>query len=255
MSKYEMPAAVQAVGLACVSVADMPPSERVLARQPVAAAVITLQTRGDGHREIVAQRLSDARAAEFPLTWLVDQALVDHAPVIITAADRALLATEAAKRRFFAEPRLAALCGSLETLDPLTFMGVPVGDEAALCRRLGITFPQVNDADVERGWNTHVPNAAEEVALGIAAARLTLWAHAEAFRAAEPAAFFETLLPLRDWMETQGRAAPSLYRAVRSRPIARATSFATTYRDYREARDAGDPQATWVSFEDALFHT
>ena len=165
MSKYEM------------AVADMPPGERVLARRPVAAAAVTLQTRSDGHREMVAQRLSDARAAEFPLPWLVDQALVEHAPVIITAADRALLAADATKRRFFAEPQLAALCDGRRAVDPLTSMGATVDDEAALRRRLEIAFPQVNDADVERGWNAHVPDAAEEVALGVAAARLAMWAH------------------------------------------------------------------------------
>ncbi|MFK3889776.1 hypothetical protein [Sphingomonas sp. NPDC079357] len=255
MKKTDMPAVIQAVGLACVPVADMPASEPVLARKPVAAAVITLQARGDGHRDIIAAQVSDARDMEFPLPWLIDQALVAAAPTIITAADRVTLGVDAMARRYWAEPRLAAVCRGGNTIDPGEVFGGSLGNEAALCRRLQIPTSQVRDTEVERVWTRHTPELAMDIALGVAVSRLMLWAHGVSFASAEPDAFFETLLPLRDWMQDREAHAPSLQQAGRSRPIRRATSFASTYRDYRKARDAGDEQASWAQFEDGLFHT
>lgn len=254
MSKHAIPPVIQAVGLACTPVHDMPPGEAALARQPVAAAVITLQQRDDGHREIVAARLSDARALEFPITWLVNEALMPRAPVIVTPVDRAVLAVETMARRYMAEPRLAAMCAGVGAIDPLKLSGTAVGHEAALCRRLLIPYPLVDEVEIERGWDRDAPQAAEDVALGIAIARLMLWAHAASFAAGEPDAFFETMLPLRDWMHGEEEHSPTLARAVRCRPISRATSFAETYRQYRAARDAGEADASWISFEDGLFH-
>lgn len=255
MKNTDMPAAIQAVGLACVPIHDMPAGEPALARRTVAAAVVTLQIRSDGHREVIAARVSDARDAEFPLPWLIDQALVAAAPIIISREDRAVLGVDAMARRHWAEPRLAAVCAGTNAIDPAAVSSGRVGDEVALCRRLQIPTSQVNGTDVERSWSRHTHQPAMDVALGIAVSRLMLWAHGVSFASAEPDAFFETLLPLRDWMLDEEKDWPSLRRAVRSRPISRATSFGSTYRDYCTARDAGDPDAAWVTFEDGLFHT
>lgn len=254
MRTNDVPAAIQAVGLACVPLHDMPAGEKALARRPVAAAVLTLQRRSDGHREIVAAAMSDARDSEFPLPWLIDRALMPIAPTIITPNDRALLEVEAMARRHWAEPTLADLCDGAHTIDPRAMMGETVGDEAALCRRLQIPAPLVSDVDVERTWGRHAPETAMDVAMGQAVARLMLWAHARAFAAGEPDGFYETLPPLRDWMQDEEARWPSLRAALRSRPIARAASFAAEYRTYRDARDGGDPTATWATFEDGLFH-
>lgn len=255
MRNTELPSIIQSVGLACVPVPHMPPGEVALARQPVAAAVITLQERSDGRREIISATMSDARDMEFPLTWLIDQALVAGAPTIISPDDRAVLALDAMTRRFWAEPGLAAVCDGVNAIDPCNMPGCLIGDEAALCRRLNIPNAQITDPEIARIWNRHAPEHAIDIALGIAASRLMLWAHGAAFAFAEPDAFFETLLPLRDWMMREEKDWPSLHRAGRSRPVARATSFASTYRAYRTARDGGGEQVRMVTFEDGLFHT
>lgn len=252
-----LPTVLQSVGLACVPVPDMPPGEPALARRPVAAAVVSLQRRADGHAEVVAATLSDAHELELPLPWLVEQTLVPGAPTVVSAADRAVLAVDAAGRRYWAEPRLAALCGGAGAIEPGTLVAGSglVADEAALCRRWQVPAPLAGDAAVERGWSRHAPEAAMDAALGHAVARLMLWAHARAFADGEPDAFFETLLPLRDWMFDREGEWPSLRQASRSRPIMRAGSFASDYRRYCDARDAGDTGAAWGVFEEGLFHT
>lgn len=255
MKNTELPGTIQSVGLACVTLPDRQGQETALTRKPVAAALLTLQERSDGHREIIAATMSDARDMEFPLPWLVDQALVAGAPTIISGADRAVLCADAMARRFWAEPKLADVCLGTNVIDPCDMPGGTAGDEVALCRHLQIPTSQVSDREVERIWSRHEPDAAINVALGIAAARLMLWAHGAAFAFAEPNAFFETLLPLRDWMMGEEKKWTSLHRAVRSRPVARASSFASTYRSYRAARDAGDEQVRMTTFGDGLFHT
>lgn len=255
MTNVEFPTILQSVGLACLTLPDMPPGEAALARKPVAAAVITLQERSDGHREIVAATMSDARDMEFPLPWLIDQALIAGAPTIISPADRAVLGVEAMARRFWTEPKLAGVCEGTNAIDPCDMPGGMTGDETALCRRLQIPTSEVSDREVERIWSRHTPELAVNVALGIAAARLMLWAHGAAFAFAEPDPFFEVMLPLRDWMLGEEKTWTSLHRAVRSRPVARASSFASAYRAYRTARNAGDEQARMTCFEDGLFHT
>lgn len=254
MRTNDMPTAIQAVGLACVPLHDMPPDEAALARRPVAAAVLTLQRRVDGHREIVGTALSDARDTEFPLPWLIDQALVSSAPTIVTPEDRALLGVEVMARRYWSEPTLANLCGGTHAIDPLEMPGERVGDEAALCRRLNIPVPGIDDADIERVWSRHAPEPAMDVAMARAVARLMLWAHVRSLASREPDGFYETLLPLRDWMQDKEAIWPRLRDALRSRPIGRATSFASEYRAFRDARDRGDPVTSLTMFEDGLFH-
>lgn len=255
MKNTDLPDITQSVGLACVPVAEMLASEPWLGRRPVAAAVITLQARGDGHREVIATQVSDARDTEFPIPWLIDQALVAGVPTIISGEDRATLGVDAMARRFWAEPKLASVCTGANTIDPCTLFGGIVADEPALCRRLKIPTSQVRDTEVERVWSRHRPEPAMDIALGIAVARLMLWAHYASFASGEPDAFYETLLPLRDWMMDEEARSPSLQRAGRSKPLYRATSFASDYRSYRTARDAGDEKAAWAEFESGLFHT
>lgn len=236
MTDTEMPPLIQAVGLASVPVVDMPADQPALCRVPIAAAIVTLALRDDGHREIAVARHSDARAAEFPLPWLIDQALIPGAPMIVTPADAAMLTIAAMERRFWAEPRLACLMRDRSPVDPTQVGGIGVADEAALCHRLGIPPAQVTGAEVEQSWARHTSEPAIDAALGVAVARLMLWAHGAAFAAASPEPFFETLLPLAAWLAGEAERVPSLDPLLRSRPIRRATSFASYYREYRSRR-------------------
>ncbi|WP_137787747.1 hypothetical protein [Sphingomonas sp. 3P27F8] len=243
-----IPSIVQAVGLACVPVDDMPPNSS-LARKPVAAAIVTVAERGDGHRDAVIKSLSDARDMEWPLPVLIDDALIAGAPTIIADSDRDVLTVEAASRRFFAEPTLGALATGQGVIDPAAMLGER-HDEAALCRRIGIPANLVPDTDVGRWWNRNAPVAVEDVALTAAVSRLVLWAHFTSFRSAEPDAFFETLLPLRERLMELEADHPALKPFLASRPFHRAASFASFYREYRVKRDGGDTEARWVTFED-----
>lgn len=250
MTSPYMPAVIQSVGLACVPVDDMP-SGSAMARKPVAAAVITLSERDDGHRDVTIACMSDARDLEFPLPVLVNDALVAGAPIIMSQADCDLLTVEAASRRFFTEPRLAALARGQGLIDPVAIFGLDA-DEGALCRRLGIAANLVLDRDVALSWSRRLPAAAEGVALTVAVSRLMLWAHAASFRDAVPDAFFETLLPLRERLMDLEHGQPQLKAVLGTRPFGRAASFAGYYRDYRALRDAGDDAARWVTFEEGL---
>lgn len=252
-NKPDLPDTVQAIGLACVPHHDMP-AETALARRPVAAAVVTLRPRAGGRGMVTSTVLSDARELEFPLPWLIDQALTEEAVTVITGEDRQVMAVDAAARRYWAEPRLAAVCAGTNTIDPVASFGAGI-DERALCRRLQIDCPMVTDSDVEHSWNHAAPAAAIDVALSTAVARLMLWAHGAAFQAGAPAAFFETMLPLRSWLMDEEKRSPSLRRALRSRPMMRAASFATTYQTYRTTCDAGDTASVWISFEEGFFHS
>lgn len=245
-----MPPIIQSVGLACVPVDDMPPGS-VLARKPVAAAIVTIAERGDGHRDVIVNCVTDACEFEWPLPVLIDNALVPTAPTIITDDDRKVLAIEATSRRFFAEPRLGALNRVRGAIDPVAMMGEG-GEEVALCRRLGIPANLIPDADVARWWKRDAPVAVEDVALTAAVSRLVLWAHIASFQNAQPDTFFETMLPLRERLMELEQTHPGLKPFLSSRPFNRAASFASFYREYRAKRDAGDSDAHWVTFEDGL---
>ena len=125
-----------------------------------------------------------------------NDALIAGAPTIITPEDCDVLTIEAASRRFFTEPALGGLAKGQKLVDPVTMFGSG-HDEAALCRRLGISANLVHDSDVARWWNRDAPMAVEDVALTAAISRLVLWAHGASFLRGLPDAFFETLLPLR----------------------------------------------------------
>lgn len=242
-----VPPVIQAVGLACVPVDDMPQGS-TLARKPVAAAIVTLVERDDGHRDVTITCVTDARDMEHPLAVLVNDALIAGAPTIITPEDCDVLTIEAASRRFFTEPALGGLAKGQKLVDPVTMFGSG-HDEAALCRRLGISANLVHDSDVARWWNRDAPMAVEDVALTAAISRLVLWAHGASFLRGLPDAFFETLLPLRLRLLDMEAEHPGLKPLLASRPFHRAASFASYYRDYCARRDAGD-ESRWLTFED-----
>lgn len=245
MTTKLMPPVIQAVGLACVPVTDMPPAT-TLARKPVVAAIVTLTERDDGHRDVVIKTVTDARDMEHPLPVLINDALVAGAPTIITQADHDVMMAEAASRRFFVEPALGSLAKNL--IDPVAMFGAG-HEEAALCRRLGIPANLVPDSDVARWWNRDAPLAVEGVALTIAVSRMVLWAHAASFLHGLPDAFFETVVPLRLRLLDLEAEHPSVKALLASRPFHRAASFAGYYRDYCAKRDTGD-DGRWLTFED-----
>lgn len=250
---YRLPSPIiQAVGLACVPLHDLA-SAAPFARKPVAAAIVTLRQRDDGHVDCIGARVSDAADLQFPVCWLVDQALMPGALTVISHADRATLAAEAMTRRFFVEPQLARILTGKDCIDPAAIMP-PTSGEATLCRRLGIPTDTTSDKETERLWTRHAPAPVEQIALARAVSRLMLWANTEAFALAEPGPFFEAILAMRAWMDTQEDEAPTVYGWATSRPVMRAASFASTYHDYRRARADGDCDARWVGFEENLFH-
>jgi hypothetical protein len=250
MNTSYVPPVIQAVGLACVPIDDMP-AGTALARKPVAAAVVTLQARDDGHRDVTVACMSDARDLEFPLPVLVEEALVAGAPAIIARPDREVLSIEAAARRFFVEPRLGTLAKGQRLVDPVAMFGIG-HDEVALCRRLGITANLVADRDVAQWWRRDAPAAAEAVALTSVVSRLMLWAHGASFLTGQPDPFFETLLPLREKLIDFEIARPELKAILASRPFGRAGSFASYYREYRARRDASEEDARWLTVEEGL---
>lgn len=242
-----LPPVLQAIGLACVPVHDMPANGPGLAMRPVAAAVITLQTRADGHREIIALCMSDANASDAPLTRLLEQAFVPEASTLISPEDRAVLSIEAVARRTWSEPRLAAICAGRGVIDPAAVCGSRAGEERALCRRLQVPASLIGPGEIERAWSRKTPEPAMDIALSTAVARLMLWSHGASFIAGEPEAFFETLLPLREWMRGEEDEWPSLRQAAASRVMSWAASYAATYRRYRSAREEDDG-VSWASF-------
>ncbi len=252
MKSPYMPPVIQAVGLACVPIDDMPPGS-TLARKPIAAAVLTLSERDDGHRDVTVTIIGDVQPLEFPLPALIDDALIAGAPTIIAAGDRDVLTIEAVARRFFVEPKLAALAKGQGGIDPVAMIGAG-HDEAALCRRLCIPVSAPSDLDVARWWDRTAPAAVEAVALVSAVSRLMLWAHCAAFLRAIPDPFFETLLPLRERLIDIEAERPEVKSLLGSRPFGRAASFASYYHEYRARRDAGDEDARWASFEDGLYY-
>ncbi len=252
MNRYRLPLVIQSVGIACVPLHDMPPNDAALNRKPIAVGIVTLRAGERGKGIVTATSVSDARDMEFPLPWLVDQALESGAVVLISDEDRQILATEMLARRFWAEPKLSSVCGGANAVDPAR-AGIPTGDEAALCRRLSIPIPSVSDAEIQRRWSRHTPEPAETIALQRAVARLILWAHIEAARIAAPAPFFEMLLPLRAWMnaQTEGSVIAGI---ATSRAMLRAGSFVQEWLEHERKLDAGQAH-DWGEFEDGLFHT
>lgn len=247
MKSPYVPPVIQAVGLACVPIADMPPGT-MLARKPVAAAIVTVTERDDGHRDALVTIVTDARDMEHPLPVLINDALIAGAPTVISQRDHDVLAIDAASRRFFCEPALGALANCQNLIDPVALFGCG-HDEAALCRRLSIPTNLAPDSDIARWWNRDTPQAVEDVAVTVAVSRAVLWAHAIAFRSGRPDGFFETMIPLRLRLLEMENERPTLKALTSSRPFHRAASFASSYREYRVRGDAGE-SGRWLTFED-----
>ena len=248
-----LPPLLQSVGLACLPVSDMPAGSN-LARKAVAAAVITARQLEEGHYAIEVNCLSDAQPCEFPLTVLLDQALDEDAATLLSSSDRAVLAVEAASRRFFVEQRLGVLASGIGIIDPALFFD-PRCDERAVCRRLDIPVCLLGDRDVELSWRGKTPAAAEGVALAHAVSRLILWVHGASVHQGRPDPFFDLLIPLAGTLMEQEARYPILAPMLRARPFNRAISLLSYYQAYRAAREAGDAHACWASFEDGLMHS
>jgi len=252
MMSPHMPPLMEAIGIACVPV-EGAPAGTLLARKPLAVAVITIGMRGDGHCDANVAIVSDTRPLEFPLPVIIEEQLAIEAPTVASNADVQVLTLDATARRFFVEPRLARLARGEGLIDPVAMFGSGA-DERGLCHRLGIPLPTTGDAGVARSW-AYVPAPAEEVALMSAASRLMLWAQHAAFVAAEPDPFFEPLLALRERLFELERGYPGVKALIDCAPMMTAVSFASDYQAYRARRDAGDEDARWVRFEDGLFHS
>lgn len=250
MKSPYLPPVIQAVGLACVPIDGMPAGS-ALSRKPVAAAIVTLHMRDDGHRDIKIDCRSDAKPFEFPLPVLVNDALITGAPPIISEFDRDTIMIEAAARRFFVEPKLGALATVDGLIDPATMLhAAPC--EAALCRRLGLAGDLPTDMQIAQWWRPDAPGVAEGAALTTAVMRLMAWAHAASFLDGMPDSFFETLLPLRERLMDIEAQYPAVTTLLKSRPFGRSVSFARDYHAYRASRDSGDEDARWVTFEEGL---
>ncbi len=247
MNYYRLSKPVQAIGLACVPFADISADE-IIARKPVAVAIVTLATAADGRPAITAECPTAKCDSEFPLSYLVDRELITGAEKIVTPADRAVLLADAAARRFFVEPDLARMCSGRSCIDPVALAGEIDSDERILCRRLGIPVLARSDEANEPSWNKGFELPLKSAALAEAVSRLMLWSHLTAFRSAEPGLFFEPILALRGWMFDQAERAPDLYGWAKSRPIMRAVSFKNEYRQAL-ARGDGEP---WIRFEEGL---
>lgn len=240
MQKPNLPHILQSIGFACVPIHGMPDDDLRLARRAVAAAVLTLQVRSDGHREVLASVVATAPSGDKTVTHALVQSLVLRAHTLVSDQERAMLAVEAMSTGHVGDARLASLCGGAAAQDPADLVGTGVAEPAALCRRLRIPTALVIDADVEQAWIKSSKVAACDVALGNAIGRLMLWAHQAAFTSAQPDALFETLLPLREHLLDQQHVWPSYKRALGARVFAYVLNHQADYIAYRDARAAGD---------------
>lgn len=253
--RYPVPV-VQSLGLVSVPTGDKA-DVTVIERKPVAAAILTLSQRDDGHVTIVHEVVTAIDENQLPLTWLVEQELVINAPTLIGQGDAALLFADAAQQRFFREPKVAGLARSTHVVDVAALAGNGV-DEAGVCRRLGIPRLDIDPVEAGRIW-TWYPRDTRIAQLGIralaqAVSRLVLWGNLMAVREQEPGWFYETALALRWWLDERADDAPELYPWGTTVPFMRAVSFVEDYRRDLARRQAGQ-ESDWPRFEPGLFHT
>jgi hypothetical protein len=242
-----------------------PASATWIERKPVAAAILTLSQRDDGHVTIFHEVMTAVDELEFPLPWLIEQELVAHAPTLVGDGDAALLLADAAQQRFFCEPKVAALASGAHVIDVTALAGDRVGDriahsggEIALCRRLGIPTCEINPAEAGRIWTWYSPETRTAQlgmrALAAATSRMMLWANLMATCHQEPGWFYETALALRCWLDERERDAPELYAWGTAKPFMRAISFVEEYRRDLTRRMAGQ-ESDWPRFAPGTFHT
>ncbi len=252
--KFSLPL-IQSVGLASVATNEGAGASWI-ERKPVAAAVLTLRQRDDGHVEIVHDVMTAVDEQEFSLPWLLEQRLVLNAPTLVHDVEATILAVEAAQQRFFVEPKLTNLIVGDHTLNTTAFIGEGV-NEAALCRRLGIPRLEIDDAEAARIWTWFPRDERIRVlgqhALGRAVSRLMLWANLMSVQTQEPGWFYETMLALRCWLDEREDDAPDIYAWGTSKPVMRAVSHVEAYRRDLGRRLAG-LESDWPRFEPGLFH-
>lgn len=253
--RYPLPA-VQALGLIAVPTGEQPDAGCLLPK-PVAAAVLTLTQRDDGHVMIFHKAMTAEEETQFPLPWLVEQTLIAGATTLAGTGDAQILLADAAQKHFFVEPKVAALSTGEHAVDVATLAGEGIG-EVTLCQRLGIPLLDMDTAKAGRLWTGHPREVREEYlsqyALASAVTRLMLWANLMATRTAEPGWFYETMLALRCWLDERETDAPDLYAWGTAKPIMRAVSFVEDYRRDLGRRLAG-LDSDWPVFEPGLFHS
>ena len=252
--RYPMPN-VQALGVVSIPTCDQPDAPGL--PKPVAAAVLTMTQRDDGHVMIFHDVMSAEEETQFPLCWLIEQALITGATTLVDKGEAQILLLDASQQRFFVEPKLAALFGGERAIDAAALAGNGVS-ESVLCRRLNIPRLGISLAEAGRLW-ANSPRSMREVCLGQyaladAVSRLMLWANLISTRTAEPGWFYETMLALRCWLDERERNAPALFSWGTSKPIMRAVSFAEDYRRDQDRRSAG-LDSDWPVFEPNLFHS
>lgn len=248
----EFPKTVQAIGIACVPMDNQERALPAFAARPVAAAIVTLRSEGGG-LALQAGVSDNARDTEFPLSHLVDRALIPDAAKLVAVLDVERLTADAMARGHFDEPQLARALSQRERHLP---EGIGAEDEWALCRRLDIPFRMAGYEMAAAGSSPDAVVATSgNAALINAAARLMLWAHVRAFEDGKPDAFFETMKALAAWIEADEHRQALLEDVSACRPMRRLRSLGSYYETYRAARDAGDEHARWVTFEEGLFHS
>lgn len=247
---------VQAIGLVSMPTSDCDDASWI-ERKPVAAAVLTLSQRDDGHVLIFHEVMTAADEQQFPLTWLVEQELVAGAPTLVGVGDATVLTVDAAQQRHFVERKLVDLLGSGASVHVAGLAGEGIG-EPALCRRLNVPRLEITPEEVARVWTwypreTRIATLSQH-ALANAVSRLMVWANLQATLTREPGWFYETMLALRCWMEEREHDAPEIYRWGTCKPIMRAVSFVEEYRRDLSRRLAGE-ESDWPTFAPGLFHT
>lgn len=232
---------VQAIGLVTCPVDDLPPAMITIAARPIAAAVLRLEQDANGTCSIGVRKAGALAALEEPLPCLLDRLIDRHAITVIADADLDLLGIEAAARRTFNEPNLAAMLdGRIDTVDPAVLAsGASGASERLLCRRLRLPMLVDLSARPGRTWREGGLERIDRHALAAAVTRLMLWANVAASRTAEPGLFFEPMLALHSWLTSGDTAARPLAVFVRSRPMRRAVACEL---DYRAALALRDPQ-------------
>ena len=249
-----LPRPIQALGLITaeprIKEGDQPAEPIV-----VTAAIVTLRQQEDGSTQLDVARMSDAREMEFPLSWLVDQALDTGASVLVSLQELQALAVTIMRTGFFNEERLAQLLsGSMSIVDLGQIVPGEHTDEAQLARSLRL--PPALSPVAHAGAPTDEQRlaceaAATEAALSRALRRLIIWAHVSAARTAEPAFFYEVVGAIIAWIQDHEQEVPRLLPWPSCSRLSKATYRRRQYLEDLGHRQAGLPRS-WPVFEENL---
>ena len=91
-----------------------------------------------------------------------------------------------------------------------------------------------------------------EHATAAALSRLMVWANLMATRHAEPGWFYEPMLGLRSFIDECEHRMPTIYKWGTCKPVMRAVSFESAYREDLALRQAGEP-GNWPAFASGTF--